>query len=173
MTTGGVYSIVPSPDVDDDGWSVCEGDCDDTDPATHPGAEEACNGEDDDCNFSIDDGVPVPLTRPAILVGKTGTAADLSWPVSPDATGYDAVKGNLGPLRASQGNFAVTTKACIGNDLGATFLQDGEVPPASGGLWYLVRPVNACSGAGTYDSEGTSQNGSRDAEIAASSNACP
>ena len=30
-------------------------DCDDTDPAIHPGAEELCNAADDDCNGSPDD----------------------------------------------------------------------------------------------------------------------
>ena len=128
---------------------------------------------DDDCNASIDDAVPPPTTRPTVLAGKAGSATVLSWAAAPDATGYDAVKGNLGPLRNSHGNFTTTTKACIADDLAATSLDDAEVPPAGGGLWLLVRPVNACGGAGTYDAEGTSQQGSRDAEIAASANACP
>jgi hypothetical protein len=32
-------------------------DCDDTDPAAHPGAEEACDGDDDDCDGRADVGV--------------------------------------------------------------------------------------------------------------------
>ena len=31
------------------------GDCDDTDPAVHPGAEETCDGVDEDCDSLIDD----------------------------------------------------------------------------------------------------------------------
>ena len=38
------------PDVDADGWDPCAGDCDEGDAAVHPGAEEACNGVDDDCD---------------------------------------------------------------------------------------------------------------------------
>jgi len=39
--------------VDGDGWGECTGDCDETDPAIHPGAEEVCNGVDDDCDGVI------------------------------------------------------------------------------------------------------------------------
>ena len=37
-------------DLDGDGVSDCEGDCDDTDPNTYPGAEEICDGLDNDCD---------------------------------------------------------------------------------------------------------------------------
>jgi hypothetical protein len=37
-------------DEDTDGVTVCDGDCDDTDPLVHPGADEICNGEDEDCD---------------------------------------------------------------------------------------------------------------------------
>ncbi len=37
-------------DVDGDGYSECDGDCDDGDPRTHPGALEACDGADNDCD---------------------------------------------------------------------------------------------------------------------------
>jgi hypothetical protein len=60
------------PDLDDDGYgdpsggeSACEppdgwvadaSDCDDADASVHPGADEACNGVDDDCDGDIDEG---------------------------------------------------------------------------------------------------------------------
>ena len=49
--TGGGASFV---DADGDGWHA-DKDCDDTNPNIHPGAEEWCNGEDDDCDDAVDE----------------------------------------------------------------------------------------------------------------------
>ncbi len=46
------------PDEDGDGFSSSV-DCDDQDPAVFPGAEEQCNGIDDDCSGFPDDGLPI------------------------------------------------------------------------------------------------------------------
>jgi len=48
--TGGLYALDQSTDVDGDGFTVCEGDCNDLDPAVHPGATEICDGQDSDCD---------------------------------------------------------------------------------------------------------------------------
>jgi hypothetical protein len=47
---------IDTTDHDLDGWSVADGDCDDTDPDTFPGAVEMPDAEDDDCNGIADDG---------------------------------------------------------------------------------------------------------------------
>jgi predicted outer membrane repeat protein len=39
-------------DDDGDGYSVADGDCDDGNADVHPGADEGCNGRDDDCDGS-------------------------------------------------------------------------------------------------------------------------
>jgi hypothetical protein len=40
-------------DDDGDGLSICEGDCDDTDPLTFPGALEQCDELDNDCDGQL------------------------------------------------------------------------------------------------------------------------
>ncbi|MBZ5639234.1 MAG: hypothetical protein LAO51_10845 [Acidobacteriia bacterium] len=42
------------------------GDCDDTNPAIHPGFTEICNGIDDDCNGAVDDGLPTGTWYPDV-----------------------------------------------------------------------------------------------------------
>ena len=42
-------------DLDNDGFSVDAGDCNDDDAAVNPDAAEVCNGIDDDCSGIIDD----------------------------------------------------------------------------------------------------------------------
>jgi len=41
-------------DADGDGYAQAD-DCDDGDPAQHPGADEYCNAEDDDCDGAVDE----------------------------------------------------------------------------------------------------------------------
>ena len=43
-------------DADMDGFSTCQGDCDDSNPKIHPGAMEVCDGFDNNCDGNIDEG---------------------------------------------------------------------------------------------------------------------
>lgn len=45
-------------DEDGDGWTEQQGDCNDKDPAINPGAEEMCDGLDNNCDGAVDDGCP-------------------------------------------------------------------------------------------------------------------
>lgn len=42
-------------DLDGDGYTTCDGDGNDSDPASHPGANEACDGIDNDADGTIDE----------------------------------------------------------------------------------------------------------------------
>ena len=59
----------PTKDADGDGWEL-QSDCDDTDPTIHPGAAEACNGRDDNCNGAVDE--YTSRTTPYLAVGQAG-----------------------------------------------------------------------------------------------------
>src|SRR5688572_4354193 len=39
-------------------YERCARDCDDADPTVHPGADEVCDGLDQDCDYVADDGLP-------------------------------------------------------------------------------------------------------------------
>jgi hypothetical protein len=55
--TSFVVPLVPTSmaDVDDDGFTTIQGDCDDADAALFPASTEICNGFDDDCDGAIDE----------------------------------------------------------------------------------------------------------------------
>ena len=70
------------------------GDCDDGNPAVHPGATEACNGVDDDCNGMTDEGdaCSEPKVDEAVAdeaVADEATVEDASIAEEVDDTGPD------------------------------------------------------------------------------------
>ncbi len=64
-------------DADGDGYTIAE-DCNDASSAIHPGAEERCNGLDDDCDGLVDDEDP-------------GLSGATTWYLDQDGDGYGDV----------------------------------------------------------------------------------
>jgi len=217
LNTGGRYVVAPSKDNDGDGFSACQGDCNDHNAAVYPGAAEICDGLDNNCDGIVDgfatscgvgqcartgsctagvdscvpgspsaevcdgldnncdgvvDNAPVPLRSPSVTMVLFGQTAVLGWDPLPDATAYDVVRGDLGVLHSSGGNFSSAILGCPANDLGESALVLSGSPAKGTGFFYLVRGIN-CGGHGTYDSGDPAQVGSRDAEINASALSCP
>jgi len=58
---GSAGGLDPLADADGDGYTIAAGDCEDGDSSIHPGADELCNGLDDNCDERIDEISDVPL----------------------------------------------------------------------------------------------------------------
>jgi hypothetical protein len=69
-------------DNDGDGWAEWDGDCDDGDITVFPGAEDVCNGLDDDCDDAVDeDAAPdgyEPNDADAYLLGSLDDDPELT-----------------------------------------------------------------------------------------------
>ncbi|HKB08076.1 MAG TPA: MopE-related protein [Candidatus Polarisedimenticolia bacterium] len=136
-----------------------------------PPSAETCDGVDNNCD-GIRDNAPVPVGAPSLLMVSFGQTDVLGWSPLSDASAYDVVRGDLGLLHSTGGDFRAAIQACLANNLTQTALVLSGTPAAGSGFVYLVRGVN-CGGGGTYDSGSPSQVGSRDAEIGLSIFRCP
>jgi len=107
-----------------------------------------------------------------LSVSRSDESVMLSWTALSGATSYDVVSGRLSTLASSEGDFTVSTEQCLAERFTSTSsVFPGNSPSPGDGLWFLVRGTN-CRGHGTFDSDPSSQSGTRDGEIAASGHGC-
>ena len=122
--------------------------------------EADCNGNgiEDSCDIAADpslddngDGIPDSCEVITLTVDTT----DVLWTSVPNAIGYDLIRGDLGLLGSSAGNFTTATEECLGNDLVTTSLSNAIVDPfpPGAGSWFIVRGVLG-TGNLSYDSFG-------------------
>lgn len=123
--TEGCRAIPTGADMDRDRWNDFE-DCDDTNPRVNPGASELCNGVDDDCDGTIDEGLPgQPFFRDADGDGFGSFGDNVSACTAPE--GYVAIGGDCNDQNADVSPSA--TELCDGVDNncdGANDDQDGD-----------------------------------------------
>jgi hypothetical protein len=170
--TYGNAAVTQSACAQPGGYVAVSGDCNDVDATMFPGNPEVCDGKDNNCNGTADDGFASPSARPGVGASKSGTTIAMNWAAVAGADRDDTVRGLMSSLRASAGDFTVATDLCVANDRTSPDASDDASTTPGDGFWYLVRAVN-CTAAGSYDEAPGSQVGSRDAEIAASAAACP
>jgi hypothetical protein len=75
-------------------WARERGDCDDGDPAIHPGADELCNGIDEDCDGRIDEGSVDAATWYADDDGDGWGDDAQTWPACSQPSGWVAEGGD-------------------------------------------------------------------------------
>ena len=108
-------TTVGGRDADGDGYEAatccngdrCGDDCDDSAPNVHPSAPEVCNGRDDDCDGSVDEGVLITFYRDVDgdNYGRDDeTVSECSQPAGYVARGGDCEDDPLAEPPANQRN---------------------------------------------------------------------
>jgi hypothetical protein len=122
VNSGGRYAIDNAIDLDGDGLSSCDGDCNDADPGAY-----ALPGEIGGLVFSGD--------------------ATLSWssgaPGAGPGTVHDVARGDVAELPVGSPG-----ESCVAPGVPGATATDASTPAPGGAFWYLVRARNSCGDGG-------------------------
>jgi hypothetical protein len=137
--------VVPATELDDDGDgpSECEGDCDDANPFTYPGAGEVNDGKDNQCAGDPGFGLTDEITGQAQFDHPIDSNA-FCWPMQPLAVQYEASRSNA-PNQPIN---------CLRVFTAGTCWSDSSLPPPDGVFFYLVRALCQYTGSLGADSTG-------------------
>jgi hypothetical protein len=120
-----------------DGYVENTDDCDDQDAMQHPGADEYCNDEDDDCDGEIDEGEAVDAPTWYVDADNDGYGADDDTAIACDEpTGYAATNDDCDDSNANQHPGA--DEYCNGEDDDCDGEIDEDTVDAST-TWYIDR----------------------------------
>ena len=111
------------------GYVANSSDCNDSNAAVHPGAAEACNGIDDDCDGQVDEAVGSLWYQDADGDGYGN--ATVSQQACSKPSGYVADSSDCNDSNAAVHPGAAEVCNGIDDDC------DGQIDEAVGSLWYL------------------------------------
>jgi len=127
LTLAACHSVSGVSDDQDADGSPWDEDCDDLDPSAYPGAEEICDGVDNDCDGDVDeDAVDAP-----------------SWAVDADGDSYGDMALAVSSCEALEG---MVEDASDCDD------SDATIHPAADEIWYDGVDQD-CDGASDYDAD--------------------
>jgi hypothetical protein len=136
-------SAAPTRDDDGDGYSEQDGDCDNQDPAVHPGAPEVCDGVDSDCDPYAPVGVEARLEQ---LGGPTYVSGPLNGLFGASLLPYEeaTLTGLDWYLDAAAGDtLRWTLYWALGNNGPWTAVHSHTtVAAASGPMWHSSGPMS-------------------------------
>ena len=189
---GDCDGTIPDLELDDDGDGYVEcapdgwagatitggEDCDDTDASEFPGADEVCDGDDDDCDGAVDEdsavdattwyadtdgdlfGDPavsdVECTAPAGYVADDTDCDDTSATVNPDGVeiAYDGIDQDCSGSDLCDADVdGYDDAACGGLDCDD---EDADINPDATEVWYDDVDQD-CDGLSDYDQDGDGQ----------------
>jgi hypothetical protein len=134
-------------DVDADGTSTCDYDCDDDAATVYPGAAEINDGIDNQCPEDLGWGLVDELDHAGF--DDAGEPDAFSWDEQPGATAYEVA-------RSTSRDFSTD---CWGVVTSETVVIDDETPGAGGVFFYLVRAFAPNAGSWGRRSNGAERTG--------------